>query len=160
MALITKKRLIRLAKGFFPALCRPDDAWALARLAPDEAELFRAMDVRDREHNVAVAKQLLERWPEAPDCAVRAALIHDSGKAVRPYNVWERIFTALFEQWAPDVEPYPPRRGLAGAWQVRKHHPRYAADRISDPCVAEIVRRHHSGGPEWAEKLHRVDRDY
>jgi len=160
MALVTKKRLIRLAKGFFPALCRPDDAWALARLAPDEAALYRAMDVRDREHNVAVAKLLLERWPDAPDCAVRAALIHDAGKNLRPYNVWERIFTALFESRAPEVEPYPLREGLTGAWQVRLHHPRYAADRIADPCVAEIVRHHHEGGPLWAERLREVDHEF
>ncbi|WP_293174788.1 phosphohydrolase [Oceanithermus sp.] len=160
MALVTRKRLVRLAKGFFPALCRPDDAWALARLAPDEAALYRAMDVRDREHNVAVAKLLLERWPDAPNCAVRAALIHDAGKSLRPYNVWERVFTALFERWAPAVEPYPLREGLTGAWQVRLHHPRYAADRIADPCVAEIVRLHHEGGPLWVERLHEVDHGF
>jgi hypothetical protein len=160
MALVTRKRLIRLAKGFFPALCRPDDAWALARLAPDEAALYRAMDVRDREHNVAVAKLLLERWPDAPDCVVRAALVHDAGKSLRPYNVWERIFTALFENRAPQVEPYPLRKGLTGAWQVRLHHPRYAADRIADPCVARIVRDHHAGGSRWLERLREVDGDF
>lgn len=160
MALVTKKRLIRLAKGFFPALCRPDDAWALARLAPDEAALYRAMDVRDREHNVAVARLLLERWPDAPDRVVRAALVHDAGKAVRPYNVWERIFTALFERWAPEVEPYPLRGGLAGAWQVRLHHPRYAADRITDAEVARIVREHHTGTSLWLKRLREVDGDF
>ncbi|WP_287372102.1 phosphohydrolase [Oceanithermus sp.] len=160
MALVTRKRLIRLAKGFFPALCRPDDAWALARLAPDEAELYRAMDVRDREHNVAVARRLLERWPDAPDCAVRAALIHDAGKSLRPYNVWERIFTALLERWAPEVEPYPLRTGLTGAWQVRRHHPRYAADRIADPCVARLVGEHHSGTSPWAVRLRAIDAEF
>ena len=160
MPFITKKRLVRLVKGFFPTLCRPDDAWALARLAEDEAELYQAMDVRDREHNVQVAKRLLARWPDAPDCAVRAALIHDAGKSVRPYNVWERIFTALFERWAPEVEPYPLRRGPAGAWQIRVHHPRYAADRIADPCVARIVREHHGGGSTWSDRLREVDEDH
>ncbi len=157
MALVSKKRLVRLAKGFFPTLCRPDDPWALARLAPDEAALYRAMDVRDREHAVAVAKQLLARWPDAPDCAVRAALVHDAGKAVRPYIVWERVLTALFERWAPEVEPYPLRGGLTGAWQVRRHHPRYAADRIADPCVARIVGEHHAGTSPWAARLREID---
>lgn len=160
MALVTRRRLVRLVKGFFPALCRPDDAWALARLAPDEATLYRAMDVRDREHNVEIAQRLLERWPDAPDCAVRAALVHDAGKSVRPYRIWERILTALFEAWGPEVPPYPLREGLTGAWQVRQHHPHYAAARIHDPCVAEIVRAHHTGGSRWAERLRQVDGDH
>ena len=160
MALITRKRLIRLAKGFFPALCRPDDDWALARLPPNEAALYRAMDVRDREHNVAVAKILLERWPDAPDCVVRAALVHDAGKSLRPYYVWERIFTALFERWAPTVEPYPLRKGLTGAWQVRRHHPRYAAEMIEDECVARLVKHHHDGAENWEGRLREVDSAY
>jgi len=160
MALVTKKRLERLLRGALPHLCRPDDAWALARLRPDEADLYRAMDVRDREHNVLVAKRLLERWPDAPDFAVRAALLHDAGKAVRPYRLWERVFTALFESRAPQLPAYPLKGGLAGAWQARLHHPRYAADRIADPEVAELVREHHAPKSLWGQRLHEVDEDH
>lgn len=160
MALVSRLRLVRLAKGLFPALCRPDDAWALARLGPDEALLYRAMDVRDREHGVLVARRLLKRWPEAPAHAVRAAILHDAGKAVRPYRVWERIYTALLENRAPDLPPYPLKSGLAGAWQVRLHHPRYAADRIADEEVAALVREHHAPQSLWGKRLHEVDADY
>ena len=160
MVRVTHKRLLRLAKGFFPFLCRPDDVWALERLTPDEARLYRAMDVRDREHAVMVTQRLLQRWPQAPDCAVRAALLHDAGKGLRRYNVWERVFTALFEPWAPVVDPYPLQSGIAGAWQLRKHHPRYAADRIADPCVARIVADHHAGSSPWAARLREVDREF
>ncbi len=160
MALVTRKRLERLLRGVFPALCRPDDRWALARLEPEEAPLYLAMDVRDREHNVLVARKLLERWPDAPDYAIRAALLHDAGKAVRPYRLWERVFTALFESRAPALPPYPLKTGLAGAWQVRLHHPHYAADRLTDPRVAELVAEHHDPRSEWGRRLHEVDEDY
>ena len=160
MALFTRKRLERFLRGLFPQLCRPDDAWALTRLEPDEALLYRAMDVRDREHNVLVAKRLLERWPDAPDFAVRAALLHDAGKALRPYRLWERVFTALFESRAPQLPAYPLKTGPAGAWQIRLHHPRYAADRIADPLVAELVREHHDPQSPWGLRLHEADEDY
>ncbi|WP_457636879.1 phosphohydrolase [Oceanithermus sp.] len=160
MPLVTKRRLSRLIKGLFPFLCRPDDAWALAQLTADEAELYRKMDVRDREHNVMVARRLLERWPDAPGYAVRAALLHDAGKALRPYRLWERVYTALLEPWAPELPPYPLKSGLTGAWQIRIHHPRYAADRIADPQVASLVLEHHQPVSQWGKRLHDADEDY
>ncbi|GEM85184.1 HD domain-containing protein [Meiothermus hypogaeus] len=150
-------RLKRLYKAFIPAQAQPDDGWALAELSIEEAHLYKAMDVRDREHAVRVAKRLLERYPDAPSFAVRAALLHDSGKALRPYRPLERILTGLISLDVP-IEPLD--KGLRGAWQIRRHHPEYAAIRILDPQVAQIVREHHRPESLWAQRLHEVDEEF
>ncbi len=150
-------RLKRLYKAFAPAQARPDDTWALAELSIEEALLYKAMDVRDREHAVQVAKRLLERYPDAPSFAVRAALLHDSGKALRPYRPLERILTGLLSLDVP-IEPLD--KGLRGAWQIRRHHPEYAAMRILEPQVAQIVREHNQPVSLWAKRLHEVDEEF
>jgi len=150
-------RLVRLYKAFSPARAQPDDAWALAELGIEEAPLYKAMDVRDREHAVRVAKKLLERYPDAPSFAVRAALLHDSGKALRPYRPLERILSGTLNMNVP-VEPLD--KGLQGAWQIRLHHPEYAAMRILEPEVAQLVREHHRPQSIWAKRLHEVDEEF
>ncbi len=150
-------RLNRLYKAFVPTGAEPDDAWALAELSIEEAHLYKAMDARDREHAVRVAKRLLEHYPDAPSFAVRAALLHDSGKALRPYRPLERILTGLIRLEVP-IEPL--EKGWLGAWQIRRHHPEYAAMRILEPQVAQIVREHHQPQSLWARRLHEVDEEF
>jgi len=153
------KRLVRGFRAIF-GIARPDDAWARARLRPSEFALYRRLDPRDREHAVLVAKELVRRYPDAPPEAVRAALLHDVGKAVRPYRAVERILTALLEPWAPEVPARPLDPGWRGAWQVRRHHPEYAAELIEDPRVAGIVRDHHRGVGVWARRLREIDEGF
>ncbi|WP_337844069.1 HD domain-containing protein [Thermus sp.] len=150
------KRLKRLLKAFFPHLARPDDAFALSLLKGEERALYLAMDPRDREHAVRVARRLLKAYPEAPPSVLRAALLHDAGKALRPYHPLERILTGLF---APPVPPYPLRRGILGAFQVRRHHPLYLAERLEDPEVRALVLEHHRPQSLWGQRLHRADQE-
>ncbi len=154
------RRLVRGVRAIL-GLSRPDDAWARERLRPDEYALFAKLDPRDREHSVLVAKELLRRHPEAPEAAVRAALLHDVGKAVRPYRAIERILTALLEPWLPDLPEEPRLPGWRGAVQVRLHHERYAADLVSDPSVrALILAMKNEAEPEirkWARRIAEVD---
>ncbi len=151
-----KGRLSRLLRALFPGQEMPEDAFALAFLQGEERALYLAMDPRDRAHAVRVAKRLLAAHPEAPDFAVRAALLHDAGKALRPYRPLERVLTGLY---APPVPPYPLRRGLWGAFQVRRHHPLYAAERIQDPEVRALVLEHHAPKSLWGQRLHQADQE-
>jgi hypothetical protein len=148
-------RLTRVYRAFFAAGLKPNDTWARAWLKEDEWELYILMDPRDRQHSLEVAQGLLERYPQAPAFVVRAALLHDAGKALRPYRAIERILTGLWSPAAAQAEPL--RGGIYGAWQVRRHHPQYAATRIADPQVAAIVREHHSPFSLWGKRLHEVD---
>ncbi|WP_243030011.1 phosphohydrolase [Thermus altitudinis] len=150
------KRLWRLFWAFFPQGEGRDDAFALAFLQGEERTLYLAMDPRDRAHAVRVAKRLLKDHPDAPAFVIRAALLHDAGKALRPYRPLERILTGLY---APNVPPYPLRRGFWGAFQVRRHHPLYAAERIRDPQVRALVLEHHRPQSLWGRRLHQADQE-
>jgi len=148
-------RLQRLLRALL-AREAPDDAFALGFLVGEERELYLSMDPRDRAHGVRVARRLLSRYPEAPDFAVRAALLHDAGKALRPYRPLERVLAGLY---ALPVPPYPLREGLFGAFQVRRHHPLYAALRLRDPRVRALVLEHHAPRSLWGRRLHEADRE-
>jgi len=154
------KRLVRGFRAVF-GIARPDDAWAKRWLLPEEYALFAELDPRDREHSVRVAKELLDRYPMAPPEAVRAALLHDVGKAARPYRAIERILTALFEPWLPRLPEEPLLPGWRGAVQVRLHHERYGAKRVKDPAVRAILLALAEGGEEeaarWAGRIAAID---
>lgn len=140
----------RTVRGVRPGWVRPDDAWAEARLSADERGLYLAMDPRDRDHAVRVARTLLRRRPEASSAAVRAALLHDVAKSRRPYRVVERVLVHL-DRAAPPP-PEPARSGFAGARQLAAHHARYGAAMIreagGDGRVAELVERHDLPGDD------------
>ena len=150
----------RTVRSLTAGLAEPDDAFARERLSVAEYALYLRMDPRDREHAVHVARTLLDRHPEVPPRLVRAALLHDVGKAVRPYRIWERVAAHLY---APRDIPAEPRLGgLRGALQVRVHHAAYGADRIrragGGADVARLVEEHDArdAGPE-AQLLREVD---
>lgn len=152
---------LRTLRGVHPALARPDDAWAEARLPDAERALYRAMDPRERDHHVRVARTILARHPDATPQLVRAALLHDVGKSQRPYRVIERILVHLVRGEVP--APQPIQVGWQGARQVAAHHAAYGASMIleagGDPRVAELVSRHEQPeGDVEATALHEADR--
>jgi putative nucleotidyltransferase with HDIG domain len=147
----------RTLLGLAPGLARPDDAFALGWLVAGEADAYRAMDPRDRDHACRVARRLLAQYPGAQPHTVRAALLHDVGKAERPYRVWERV---LAHVWTPG--PATARRfpaALRGAWRVHAEHAALGAGRLRalgvDARVVELVARHHEA-PAGDEELRRL----
>jgi len=151
----------RTARGVAPARAHPDDALAAAFLVGAEFEAYRAMDPRDRDHAGRVARRLLAELPEADPLWVRAALLHDVGKAAVPYRLWERVLVHL---WTPEPAlaarfPAP----FAAAWRRhREHAARGAADlraRGVDARVVDLVARHHDApaGDEALRRLARAD---
>jgi HD domain len=156
------RKTVRLGRALSPALARPDDAWAAARLPEPELGVYRRMDPRDREHAVRVARTLLERHPNAGGEVVRAALLHDCGKLVRPYRLLERVWIGMLAPEGPRTAARASVTGSLTAIGVRNHHPQIGADLILEagghPRVAEIVRRHHRpDGDLEAEWIHAID---
>lgn len=151
---------LRVAVAFFPRFAPTDDAYAARWLSPAEYALYLQMDARDRAHGVMVAKALQARCPSASPLLVRAALLHDVGKSLRPYRPLERILVHLCRP--PQLPASPRLTGLAGALQQRLHHARYGAELIraagGHPRVAELVARHHQpAGDAEAQQLMRVE---
>jgi len=152
---------VRTARAFVPGLARPDDAFAAAWLPRVEYDLYRRMDPRDRDHACRVARALLELAPGAAPTLVRAALLHDVGKADAPYRPWERIVVHVYTP-ASDASRRAPTRGVAAAWRRHRDHAARGAAMIlaagGDAAVAELVRHHHDAdGPEGVALLRRVD---
>lgn len=179
-------RVQRTLRSSFAFLAKPDDAWAKSVLSSAEYTVYERMDARDREHAVRVARALLSLHPDASGLVVRAALLHDCGKQLRPYNVLERIWVGLTvaepdrdarlstarltEVTTARPERVGPRKTRArqakpdqlSAADVRRFHPQIGAWLIrtagGDERVALIVERHHHPGndPEIGW-VHEVD---
>lgn len=134
----------------------PDDIWAKGYLTEGEWLVYRDMDPRDREHACRVAAALLRDYPHSSSEVVAAALLHDSGKSVRPYCVIERVLLGLIPQ---ALSPLLPPFGPLG---VRASHPELGAELVARAGgrhrVAQLVLRHHAsvGDPE-ARLLHLYD---
>jgi putative nucleotidyltransferase with HDIG domain len=160
-AFLRMGRLVaRSFRGLVPGLAKPDDGFAATHLTENEFALYRAMDPRDRDHACRVARRLLAGGPEADPILMRAALLHDVGKAARPYRLWERIAVHL---WAPDervLARLP--QSCAAAWRCHRDHAARGAEAVraagGDPRVADFVERHHRPGDDDALlRLARAD---
>jgi response regulator RpfG family c-di-GMP phosphodiesterase len=155
-------KISRLFRAFSPAQARPDDTWAAQQLPKPELEIYERMDPRDREHAVRVAQKLLELHPEARGEVIRAALLHDCGKLVRPYNVLERVIVGLIAPEGPRSSSVTSGLQAKTAMDVRNNHPQIGAKLIleagGDSRVAELVRIHHQPkGDVEATWIHQID---
>lgn len=150
-------KLERLSRSLSESQARPDDLWALSQLTPAEGRVYLALDARDREHACRVARALMAAYPLTAEDndLLAAALLHDCGKAVRPYRVYERVLAGLV--------PLPLLRGLPlGALGVRLHHPQWGAELVRAAGgraeVARLIARHHQPrGEPRAQLLHQFD---
>ncbi|HEM60722.1 MAG TPA: HD domain-containing protein [Chloroflexi bacterium] len=65
-----------------------------------QLELFRQMSSMDQRHCLAVARALREAGHTEPSL-LRAALLHDAGKALGPVRVWHRVGAVLINALWP-----------------------------------------------------------
>jgi len=148
-------KLRRLSQSLSSTQVSPDDAWALVWLTPGEVRVYLGMDARDREHALRVTRALLAEVSDAPPELLAAALLHDCGKQLRPYRVWERVVAGLIPSRLAALLPLGP------LW-VRGQHPALGARLLraagARERVAELVERHHRPGTDRAAALlHRYD---
>lgn len=133
---------------------RPSDeeaAWVRARLTRPEQALFFAQESGDQAHAIEVARRL-EAQGGVDEILVRAALLHDVGKApgvALPY----RVLLVLLERLAPGRlrALSPDRHGLLAPLARAAHHPeigaRYAAAAGCAPEVVALIRHHQRRRP-------------
>jgi HD domain len=155
-------KLSRLFRAFSPTQAKPDDTWAAQHLPTPELKVYQRMDPRDREHAVRVAQKLLDLHPDASSEVIRAALLHDCGKLVRPYNVLERVIVGLIAPEGPRTGNITSGLQAKTAMEVRNNHPQIGAKLIleagGNSRVAELVRIHHQPtGDVEATWIHQID---
>lgn len=155
--------LCRTVVAFVPWLARPADDWAAGMLEPAELRLYLRMDPRDRQHCVQVARRLLKLDPAAGRELVAAALLHDAGKSLLPYNAWHRVRVHLEAPAGLPMEPLQP--GLQGARQLREHHEALGARLLREEGGSDAVARlieglaNPGGGPDRRLRLLRMADD-
>ncbi|ASN80321.1 HD domain-containing protein [Deinococcus ficus] len=146
----------RFLRSFRESDAHPDDTWARQFLTPAETLIYNGMDARDREHACRVTQHLLRDHPDVDQEVLAATLLHDCGKSVRTYYVFERVFVGLLPYRLTRL--LPPR----GALGIRANHPELGAKLLAHagarPRVARLVARHHApiGDPD-AMLIHRYD---
>ncbi|HEX7000610.1 MAG TPA: HD domain-containing protein [Trueperaceae bacterium] len=144
----------------FPGLASPDDEWARLVLEPAEFDLFMALPAAERAHAVKVGRCAQSRGHEVPQEVLKAALLHDVGKAGSSSHVVHRVIAHLLP--APEVPAQPRLRGLAGTRQAKRHHAAYGALKVleitGDTRVAWLIRHHHQPGDDaWAQLIRACD---
>jgi hypothetical protein len=149
----------RTLEGALPFLARPDDTWACQQLPMAARPLYLSMDRRDRAHAVRVARRV-ERsltpemraapLPAASDMTLAqgllaAALLHDVGKAERPYRVVERVLVHLYLPPSAVAARFP--RALQALWRAHRAHPERGAQQLTraglSPTLVGWVADHH-----------------
>lgn len=160
-------RMVRLfyrVRQFWWALTariREEDRVLVTRILPPEAQaLFWRMAPGDQRHSLAVLRTLLA-WGETHPALLRAALLHDVGKAATPLTPWERALIVLGE--AMGARPAGLRWPLLRCWVERARryqaHPEigaaWALEAGCDPLTVALIRRHQEvlGPPGPAEDL-------
>jgi hypothetical protein len=157
-------------RQFFGALTAgtdEDDEQVLAYLlTPPQRDLFRRMAPNDQRHSLGVCATLRRAGYDDP-ALLRAALLHDVGKAAGRIWLWQRTLIVLLRRWAPDLlrwlargschlplvprySPLATRRVEAPWWRrgfvINRFHPelgaRWAAQAGCSPTTVALIRRH------------------
>ena len=174
---IVKKALYRLTQvrqqlGFTEVLSSDDRSVVrnlLSPVSPAAHDLFYTMSLADQQHSLRVCRGLQERGCQDEEM-LRAALLHDVGKAQGRVPFWTRpaivsgkvLAPRLLRRLAaaPDSAAFVSlprwRRALSYAWW----HAEVGANLcegvgLSEQAVLYIRTHHQSHGP--AAELHRVD---
>ena len=130
----------------------------LALLSPVEQGLFSRLSAADRRHSIELAARL-HRDGHTDPLLLRAALLHDVGKAEAKLRLWHRVLVVLANRFAPRlavwlaVSPVGWRRPFF----VARHHAAIGAElleQVGSPAeVVWLVRHHERPGDHPLGKL-------
>jgi hypothetical protein len=150
-----------LVRRFFGSL-RPtgpsptDEAWALDRLTPGEAGLWRRMSSPDRRHAVAVAHRVeAALGPAATTPALAAALLHDVGKIESGLGPFRRVAATVAGMVGGHAaaERWRTRQGAVGRVGRYLCHDEIGAELLvatgSDALTVAWAREHHLPAERW-----------
>jgi putative nucleotidyltransferase with HDIG domain len=125
--------------------------------------LFAAMRRNDQRHALDVLATLRHLGERDP-VVLRAALLHDAGKAGAPFTIVERSAAVFLAAAAPEVLA----RLTPTAWGVRhqryREHARRGADLVreagGDALLAQVIAEHHEsdGTLPQTQRLRFADR--
>lgn len=132
-------------------------AWARAQLTAAQQALFFAQEPADQAHAIVVARALVAQGKTDPRL-IRAALLHDAGKAPGislPYRTAVILLKKVAPGWLSALSP--DRRDwlapLARAW----HHPAIGAELAEragcDPDTVALIAQHQRRDPDLPDEL-------
>jgi putative nucleotidyltransferase with HDIG domain len=157
-------QFVRAAAGRLP---EEDIRLALDHLTPALQRLFLQMSTADQLHAVRVLKSLQGAGEDHTDL-LRAALLHDVGKARAPLRLIDRVIIVLAEWFFPGAarrwgagEPHGWRRPCVIAAQ----HPAWGAEMArkagASQTLVDLIRRHqespaHASDAEFDRLLEKL----
>ena len=141
-------------------------------LTPSEQKLFKELPVPDQNHSLRVLETLQTEGETDPDL-LKAALLHDIGKARHPLRRVERILAVLIRGALPRLAASWSQKdpiGIQRALVVIQQHPDWGAEMAKSAGSSQLVVwliRHHEladltgimdqGGVELLGKLQKAD---
>jgi hypothetical protein len=149
--MILDRLAYRLWQTWLTVAAHPDaDSLQAARaiLTPPLWELFQAMQPGEQTHSLNIFRQIQALGETAPDLLI-AALLHDSGKSLRPLSLWERAWIVVYPRFFPGADLrwsglQPSQVYKLPFWQqplaVSACHPAWGAQLAAERGASEIVK--------------------
>lgn len=161
------ERLRHLVVRFFGVIRARIEPGELSLLdqyfGPTERELFLSMRVADQRHSLDLCRRLQRDGHDDPDL-LRAALLHDVGKAAGPLPVPYRVIYSLCRLVDPSLACWlgkHDRPSLIRPFYLAAHHAQIgalAAERAgSNQRVVQLIRRHDTPNDRLSSVLYRYD---
>lgn len=141
-------------RQFFAALRPAGDSGlgpaAAALLSPAERSLFERLSPPYRRHSLAVYRWLRASGNAGPDL-LKAALLHDVGKAEARIRLHHRVLGVLLRRFASPLLLWLAREDAPGGWRypfyVQRQHAaigaRLAENAGAPPEVVALIAHHH-----------------